>query len=127
MLKQLKLCNKISATTLESQILLDPSKFNVVRLTFQVSSANGHMGARKFWQTYLPTLKFYNPTLNIQVNRINNTNKNTKVPCILEIVKANGEVTETIEMSGKRSEDIMNEFLKVVDHEKVPSEQIVKL
>lgn len=125
--KQLKFLNKISSTTPKSQILLDSSKYAGLNLTFQYQNFNGHMGARKFWHEYLPTLQFYNPSLSINVSRVKNENKKVDVPCILEVIGPDAKVVEQVSMKNKTDTQIMDELLEKLEHTKVPEEQIVKL
>lgn len=125
--KQLKFLNKISSTTKPAQILLDNAKYSGIKVTFQVENHHGHMGARKFWREYLPTLQFYNPNFKIDVIRIKNENtKFTRVPCTLEIL-SNDKVVNSIDMKNKTDGTIMNEFLEKVEHEPVPEESLVKV
>lgn len=125
--KQLKYINKISSTTIKPQVVLDSTKYNGLNLTFQVQNFNGHMGARKFWHEYLPTLQFYNPSLPINVSRIKNEDKKVTVPCLLEVLAADGTVAEKISMKDKASSEIMDEFLSKVEHTRVPEEEVVKV
>ncbi|QLL31485.1 hypothetical protein HG536_0B03480 [Torulaspora globosa] len=126
--KQLKFLNKISSTTKQAQILLDATKYSGVKLTFQVENHHGHMGARKFWREYLPTLQFYNPNFRIDVIRIKNENtKFAGVPCTLEIVSNEDKVIKHIDMRNKTDDIIMKEFLEKVEHEPVPEESLVKV
>lgn len=125
--KQLKFFNKISSTTLESQIIVNNEKYSAIKLTFQWDNSNGHMGARKFWKEYLPTLQFYNPNLLIEVNRIKNPNKQPDIPCLLEIVSIDGQILDKIEMKDKLHSSIMNELLSKLEYEKVPETDVIKL
>lgn len=126
--KQLKFLNRISSTTKQAQILLDAAKYSGIKLTFQVENHHGHMGARKFWHEYLPTLQFYNPNFQIDVVRIKNDNKKfTGVPCILEIISNEDKTVKQIDMKNKTDEIIMKEFLETVDYQPVPEESLVKV
>ncbi|QLQ78999.1 hypothetical protein HG537_0B03460 [Torulaspora globosa] len=126
--KQLKFLNKISSTTKQAQILLDAAKYSGIKLTFQVENHHGHMGARKFWHEYLPTLQFYNPNFKINVIRIKNENKKFQgVPCILEILSNDNNVINSIDMQNKTDDTIMNEFLKKIEHKPVPEESLIKI
>lgn len=126
--RQLKFLNKISAGTPKSQILVNPEKCAALNLTFQYQNHNGHMGARKFWHEYLPTLQFYNPSLQIRVTRVKNEDKkDVGVPCILQVLAKDGNVTSTVEMRNKDKDVIMDEFLTIVEHEKVPESDIIEV
>lgn len=126
--KQLKFLNKISSTTKPAQILVNSAKYAGIKLTFQVENHHGHMGARKFWHEYLPTLQFYNPNFKIDVVRIKNSDtKNAGVPCRLDILSNENKLVSQIDMKGKTDEIIMNELLKVLDHQRVPEESLVKV
>lgn len=126
--KQLKFLNRISSTTKQAQILLNPAKYSGIKLTFQVQNHNGHMGARKFWHQYLPTLQFYNPNLKIDVVRINNEdNKRAAVPCTLEIFSQENTILDQIDMRNKRDDAIMEELLKRLEFQTVPEEAVVKV
>ncbi|SCV01708.1 LAMI_0G13234g1_1 [Lachancea mirantina] len=125
--RQLKFLNKISSTTIKPQILLNPESYGALNLTFQWQNHNGHMGARKFWHEYLPTLQFYNPELKINISRVKNDKKDVMVPCKLEILSPTGSVVETLDMRDKDKESIMDELLAKVNHERVSSKEIVKV
>ncbi|CUS24687.1 LAQU0S18e01992g1_1 [Lachancea quebecensis] len=126
--RQLKFLNKISSSTLEPQVVLNPQKYAGLNLTFQYQNHNGHMGARKFWHEYLPTLQFYNPGLQFQVTRVKNEDKNNAgVPCILQTIGKDGSVLETLDMRNKQHPEIMQELLEKADYEKVPESDIVRV
>lgn len=126
--KQLKYLNRISFTTKEAQILINPSKYAGIKLTFQAQNHNGHMGARKFWRQYLPTLQFYNPGLKIDVVRIDNKDtKRAGVPCTLEIVSKEDKILDQIDMKNKKDDTIMNELLQRLDFEPIPEESLIKV
>ncbi|CCE63421.1 hypothetical protein TPHA_0E03310 [Tetrapisispora phaffii CBS 4417] len=126
--KQLKFLNKISLTTKPTQILINPDKYHGLKLTFQFQNHNGHMGARKFWREYLPTLKFYNPELNIDVVRIKNEDRNNvSVPCVMEITSKTGTPLATIDMRNKRDSEIVTEFLGKIQHTVIPEEDLIKV
>lgn len=126
--RQLKFLNKISSTTLEPQILLNANTYSGINLTFQYQNHNGHMGARKFWQECLPTLQFYNPSMEFKVTRVKNEDKkNASVPCSLEIIGKDGKVLETLDMRNKQQQEIMQELLAKVEHERVAETDIVRL
>ncbi|CEP64446.1 mitochondrial 54S ribosomal protein mL61 LALA0_S11e04280g [Lachancea lanzarotensis] len=126
--RQLKFFNKISSTTLESQIILNAEKYSGLNLTFQCQNHNGHMGARKFWREFMPTLQFYNPQLHFQVTRVKNDDKkNASVPCVLEILDREGQSVGSLDMRNKQGAEIMQSLLAEVDHVKVAEEDIVKL
>ncbi|KAF8420101.1 hypothetical protein EV426DRAFT_675887 [Tirmania nivea] len=46
-----------------------PPSVEKLSLNFAIRNKGGHMGTRKFWRLYLPRLKYYNPTLPIEVTR----------------------------------------------------------
>ncbi|KAL7923004.1 mitochondrial ribosomal protein L51 [Trichoderma austrokoningii] len=46
-----------------------PSEVTRIHMDFAISLKGGHMGARKFWQEYLPRLKYHNPSIPMIVNR----------------------------------------------------------
>ncbi|KAL3229656.1 Large ribosomal subunit protein mL61 [Nakaseomyces bracarensis] len=124
--RQLKFLNKISSTTREAQVVLNPEKYQRLALTFQVKNHNGHMGARKFWREYLPTLQFYNPNLRIDVTRVKNDSKTTSVPCKLEAYDKSGPVLE-IDMRDQQALEIMNTVLQKLDHTKIPESDIITI
>lgn len=123
--KQLSVLEKLTLTTKKPQIIINPTKYHSLKLTFQAQNYNGHMGARKFWHEYLPTLKFYNPKFNMNLTRVKNENRAVEVPCILELLDKEGKPLETIDMRNKMSEDIMDEFLKKIDHEIIPEDKLI--
>lgn len=126
--KQLKFLNKISFTTKEAQIHVNPAKYSAIKLTFQAQNHNGHMGARKFWREYLPTIQFYNPGLKIDVVRVRNDNtKLAGVPCVLEILSNDNKVVGEIDMRNKRDDKIMGELLEKLDFEAVSEDGVVKV
>lgn len=122
--KQLRFLNKISSTTIKPQIIIGHSVTSI-KLTFQQQSHNGHMGARKFWRNFLPTIQFYNPTLPIIVHRISNEDKKQQVPCCLEILGADSKLIHSIEMCNKSDVAIMDELLVNIEHNRVPDTEIV--
>ncbi|SCV03476.1 LANO_0G04368g1_1 [Lachancea nothofagi CBS 11611] len=125
---QLKFFNKISSTTVEPQILLNAHKYSGLKLMFQQQNHNGHMGARKFWHEYLPTLQFYNPDLQFQVTRVKNEDKkDASVPCTLEILDKENAVVDSLDMRNKQGSEIMQELLEKLEHERVAEEDIVRL
>ncbi|SCU96129.1 LAFA_0G04456g1_1 [Lachancea sp. 'fantastica'] len=126
--RQLKFFNKISTTTVEPQIVLNAEKYSGLNLTFQYQNHNGHMGARKFWREYMPTLQFYNPQMRFQVTRVKNEDKkNASVPCVLEVLDREGKAVGSLDMRNKQGSEIMQALLAEVDHVKVAEEDIVKL
>ncbi|CAH02243.1 mitochondrial 54S ribosomal protein mL61 [Kluyveromyces lactis] len=125
--KQQKFLNKISATTVKPQIILDVSKYSALNVKFQYQNFNGHMGARKFWHEFLPSLQFYNPALPINVTRIRNDDKKVDVPCILEAIGSDGKVVAEVSMKHKHSSEIMDEVLQKLEHKRVPQEEIIKV
>ncbi|SCU87519.1 LADA_0E04478g1_1 [Lachancea dasiensis] len=126
--RQLKFFNKISSTTLEPQVVLNGQKYSGLNLTFQYQNHNGHMGARKFWREYLPTLQFYNPQLQFQVTRVRNDNKNdASVPCTLEIIGQEGVAVDQLDMRNKQGSQIMKELLAKIEHTRVAEPDIVRL
>ncbi|RPB28021.1 hypothetical protein L211DRAFT_846004 [Terfezia boudieri ATCC MYA-4762] len=46
-----------------------PPNVQKLSLNFPYRNKGGHMGTRKFWQLYLPRIKYYNPTFPIEVIR----------------------------------------------------------
>lgn len=126
-LKQKNFLNAISYTTKKPQILIDLSKCQGIKLTFQVKNHNGHMGPRVLWRKYLPTLQFYNPNFKIDIIRIENDKKTENVPCIMEIIDTEGKTSDTIDMKNKMYDSIMDEFLSKVEHKVIPEEDLIKV
>lgn len=125
-IRQLNFLNKISSATTEAQVVLNPAKYQRLALTFQVKNHNGHMGARKFWRDYLPTLQFYNPGLRIDVTRIKNDSKTVSVPCKLEVFDDKG-VLDEIDMRDQQAAEIMDKVLQKLDHTRVPEAEIITI
>lgn len=126
--KQLDVLRRISMSTKAAQIMINNNKYQGLKLTFQFENHNGQMGARKFWQRYIPTLQFYNPNLRFEVTRIKNKQKSIKdVPCTLHVLGEKGKVMHTIEMRNRRDDEIMEQLLNTVEHNKVPEDQIVRI
>ncbi|AMD20368.1 HDL376Cp [Eremothecium sinecaudum] len=123
--KQLQAINKISLTP-KSQIIVNNANVASLKLTFQYDNFDGHMGARKFWHNYLPTLQFYNPRLPIEVTRIVNKDKNKRIPCTLNILGHDGRIAHEVDMRNKRDDEIMEELLTVLDHKPVPKDEIIQ-
>ncbi|KAG6008229.1 hypothetical protein E4U21_004828 [Claviceps maximensis] len=46
-----------------------PPEVTRIHLSFAIKMKDGHMGARKFWQEYLPRLKYHNPSVPMILNR----------------------------------------------------------
>ncbi|SJM84707.1 related to 54S ribosomal protein MRP49, mitochondrial [Zygosaccharomyces bailii] len=125
--KQINFLNRISFTTPQAQLRLDPA-YSSLKLVFQYENHNGQMGARKFCSQYLPTLKFYNPRLQVDVIRIRNPNyRDSSVPCTLEALGVDGKVLHTLEMKNKHSDDIVRELGQLLSCENVPQDQIVQV
>lgn len=125
--RQKNFLNAISYTTKKPQVLIDASKYSGIRLTFQTKNNGGHMGPRQLWRKYLPTLQFYNPNLQVDIIRINNTSRTETVPCILEIIDKQGKTVDSIDMKNRMYDDIMDEFLTKVEHKPVPEEELVQV
>ncbi|CCD22253.1 mitochondrial 54S ribosomal protein mL61 NDAI_0A00950 [Naumovozyma dairenensis CBS 421] len=127
-IRQINFLNAISYSTKKPQILLNATKYSGLRLTFQVQNHNGHMGARKFWHEYLPTLKFYNPNLKFDVIRISNPDKRKRdIPCTLEILGKEDQVLGSIDMRNKQYDEIMDQLSESIDHTTVPEQDLVKV
>lgn len=126
--KQLNFLNRISFNTPKAHIRLDPSRYSGLKLVFQYENHNGQMGARKFWNQYLPTLKFYNPELQMDVVRIRNSNqKDGTTPCYLEALDRDGRVIDTLQMKNKHSDAIMDEFNQLFQREQIPEDELIQL
>ncbi|KAL6944639.1 hypothetical protein ACO0RG_001382 [Hanseniaspora osmophila] len=119
--------NKISFTTKLTQVKIDHEKVGKIKLVFQRDNMNGHMGARKFWKNYLPTLKFYNIDLPMEVVRIENKDKNKEIPCILEIQdkSLNKEIAK-LDMRNLRDTEIAEKLLELLPHVPVPQNEIIE-
>ncbi|CCH60379.1 hypothetical protein TBLA_0C05820 [Henningerozyma blattae CBS 6284] len=146
-IKQLKALNQISYTTKEALVYLKPDKIKSINLFFNFKNEDGHMGARKFWRNYIPTIQFYNPTLLVNVTRTHPPvilSKKSKIKkvlpenmkfvseqdlnrCSLEVKDHNDKTINKIEMKSKHSTDILKEFLEQVEHEKIPEADLIKL
>ncbi|MCJ1253432.1 hypothetical protein MMC24_001243 [Lignoscripta atroalba] len=46
-----------------------PHDVKRIHLDFAYKLNDGHFGARKFWQNYLPRLKYHNPAISMTINR----------------------------------------------------------
>ncbi|GCE97046.1 hypothetical protein ZYGM_002594 [Zygosaccharomyces mellis] len=126
--KQLNFLNRISFNTPKAHIRLDPSRYSGLKLVFQYENHNGQMGARKFWNQYLPTMKFYNPDLQMDVIRIRNSNlKDDTTPCYLQALDKEGKVIDTLQMKNKHSDTIMDEFNQLFQREQIPEDQLIQL
>lgn len=132
-IKQKEFLNRISRDTRLSQILLNGSKYNNIRLTFAYKNSNGHMGARKFWHTYIPTLKFYNPSLGVEVERLRLIKKGKKsktnrlVDCKLEMFDNSSNKVLELDMRNKMSDAIMKELLEQIEYTQVPESDLVEV
>lgn len=125
--RQKNFLNAISFTTKKPQILINPSKYQGIRLTFQMQNHGGHMGPRMLWRKYLPTLQFYNPSFKIDVVRVNNEKKTVNVPCTMEIIDNTGKTIDTIDMKNKMYDNIMDEFLSKVEHKPIPEDELIQV
>lgn len=125
--KQINFLNRISFTTPQAQLRLDPA-YTTLKLVFQYENHNGQMGARKFSSQFLPTLKFYNPHVQVDVIRIRNPNyRDSSVPCTLQALGADGKVLHSLDMKNRHSENIIEELGKLLSCEKVPQDQLVQV
>lgn len=119
--------NKISYNTKKAQIFVNSEKVTGLKLLFQWQNHDGHMGARKFWHEYLPTLQYYNPALKIDLLRLKNDKRDVEVPCKIEILGRESKILDTINMQYKKDNEIMDDLLLKLDHEVVPQDQLVKV
>ncbi|KAH0614703.1 uncharacterized protein H6S33_000339 [Morchella sextelata] len=72
-----------------------------IALEFPFKNHNGAMGPRKFWQKYMPTLKYHNPDVQMDVHR----SSDPMTPSTL-----------TIEFDGDRKEVLNSPHLKKTPH-----------
>lgn len=137
--KQLFRLNQISATK-KAAIRLPPS-LKSVDLIFKKKNSGGHMGLRKFWHNYLPTIQFYNQNLEINVKRIslsegetdkkkiseleNNPVEIAKCPSKIVLSYNSGQKVE-IDCKEKHSDEILESFSTTSAAEVVPDKEIVK-
>lgn len=99
------------------------------------------MGLRKFWQTYLPTLKFYNEELQFSVKRISlsegvkdkekalqlETDRELVEKCPSKIVLQYADAKKVeLDCKNKHSDEILSELIKISKAEKVPEAELVK-
>lgn len=49
-----------------------PPEVTRIHMDFAFKLNDGHFGPRKFWQTYLPRLKYHNPAVPMTINRTTN-------------------------------------------------------
>lgn len=96
-----------------------------IELIFKKLNSNGHMGIKQFWKYNLRTINFHNPSIPINVMRVDCKTKEEQVKCpsIINIVYANGE-KKTLDCKNKLSDDIMKEFTELTNSEKVPENEI---
>ena len=94
-----------------------PVEYSRLRLSFASRNANGHMGPRKFAQSYLSQLAFHNPTLAITVERIpfdaEADPKNLHRPATLELYTGT-QPTPAVELDvrGLHSDEILQRLLE---------------
>ncbi|GMM38487.1 mitochondrial 54S ribosomal protein [Saccharomycopsis crataegensis] len=142
----------ISSPSNKASIIKLPPLITDVSLTFKKKNSDGHMGIRKFWQNYLPTIKFYNQSLPMNVTRITLNEIDTKkargvkdlpvdseeakklesdikllakCPAKITISYQGGKSVE-LDCKWKRSEIILEEFTKLTKAVPVAEEEIFK-
>lgn len=101
------------------------------------------MGIRKFWKEYLPSVKFYNPDVAINVKRISLSAGETdkeKIKQLENDMKLIKQCPATITVEyqdlqtpkvvldciGKHSNDILKEFVESTKAEPVPPQELIK-
>ncbi|EMR08891.1 hypothetical protein PNEG_02674 [Pneumocystis murina B123] len=82
-----------------------PSDIHGLTLFMAFKNKDGHMGPRKFWKDYLPSIQFHNPYLHIQVCR-SHKEKEAK----LKIHQKSGDIE--LDMKHKHALDICREFIE---------------
>lgn len=93
---------------------------SALELIFKAHNAYGHQGARLFWKNNLKTIQYHNPTLPIQVQRIECETKEDqlKCPAILKVTLNDG-TTKAIDCKNAFHKEIMKELIAEVDAELV--------
>ncbi|RPA87002.1 hypothetical protein BJ508DRAFT_410588 [Ascobolus immersus RN42] len=92
-----------------------PSTIKKISLEFARRNAGGHMGPRKFWRDYLPGIKFYNPDVELSVNRPELVGGKAE----MTVETANGE-KKTFNILNKTQQDIMAELTKAYSATPIP-------
>ncbi|KAF8475639.1 hypothetical protein BDZ91DRAFT_710046 [Kalaharituber pfeilii] len=77
----------------------------------------GNMGARKLWRNYLPRLKYYNPNVEIIVNRTREINKNNRAPVTIYFTDRDPAVVET---QYRQAGDVCKEILDITKATPLP-------
>ncbi|MCJ1448437.1 MAG: hypothetical protein MMC23_008952 [Stictis urceolatum] len=104
-----------------------PPKIKRIHLDFASKINDGHFGARKVWRTYLPRLKYHNPTVSMTVNR----STDQAGPATMTIIFAqpghpttstadlsgSNERIETIDMKHKHESDILRSLMEITGAE----------
>ncbi|GMM48779.1 mitochondrial 54S ribosomal protein [Pichia kluyveri] len=122
-LKQGQHLDLISNYTNSSYHFNNVSKLEII---FKQHSSYGHLGMKKFWKNNLKTIYYHNPSLIIDVKRIDCQEKEQQLncPCIIKtITKDNKEII--INGKDKHSDDIMKELVEKTAAVAVPSEDII--
>ncbi|VVT55006.1 mitochondrial 54S ribosomal protein mL61 [Magnusiomyces paraingens] len=121
--RQIALLNRISSGPAAVNL---PTKVSSIALSFKFQNSNGHMGARRFWQLYLPQVQFNNPQVPISINRFwaNNREEHANIPATLTITFADGS-SKAIPVQHKHSDEILKEFIEAAGATPIPIEQQV--
>ncbi|KAL2265634.1 hypothetical protein VTJ83DRAFT_6734 [Remersonia thermophila] len=130
-----KLTSKLVRLRIGPGAAILPNTVSRIHLEFAHKINGGHMGPRKFWRTALPRLKYWNPAIPMIVNRVREQEKPATMtlyfrepgaPVKADVPQpsssfdglskapppAEGERIVTINMSNRRSEAILQEFLE---------------
>lgn len=102
-----------------------PKEVAKIEVLFKKHNAYGHMGMRQFWKYNLKTLCFHNPTVPIEVMRIecDTRDEQLKCPALIRTHFRDGTMA-TIDGKDKHSSAIMEELVKVTSAQRVPESEI---
>ncbi|KAH8153942.1 uncharacterized protein LAJ45_01709 [Morchella importuna] len=89
-----------------------------IALEFPFKNQNGAMGPRKFWQKYMPALKYHNPNVQMDVHR----SRDPMTPSTLTI-EFDGDRKEVLNVQHKDNTDICTTVLELTKATPVPTSE----
>ncbi|BFZ53869.1 54S ribosomal protein, mitochondrial [Savitreella phatthalungensis] len=100
-----------------------PAEFTQLRLSFAQRNAGGHMGARKFAQQSLPSIKFHNPSLQMDVSRVPRSTEdpqNANIAASLQLFKGSEpQPVIDLDVRGLHSDDILAKLIELTGAERI--------
>ncbi|TDL22287.1 hypothetical protein BD410DRAFT_788532 [Rickenella mellea] len=87
-----------------------PALAELQALRLKMAARNDHFGARHFVRDDLPRIRYANPTLKIEVNKVKKLKEDKQWKPEIELEFRDGR-KETMDLSNKLSSDIFNQLM----------------